>query len=132
MASSSDVATKNDVANNDDLKKRETYKGTDESVLALCRILNQYLMSNGRSSQFKWNEHQSELEKVTKTKVYNFRVLKNKFNEMRKDYSLWKSLKNGETSLGWDASKGKLNCSDQWWDKKIKVIMFHPTISFFS
>ncbi|GJZ52005.1 Myb/SANT-like domain-containing protein [Tanacetum coccineum] len=120
MASSSDVATKNDGANNDDLKKRETYKWTDESILALCRILNQYLVSNGRSSQFKWIEHQSELEKVTKTKVYNFRVLKNKYDEMRKDYSLWKSLKNGETGLGWDASTGKLKCSDQWWDKKIK------------
>nr|GEV13383.1 hypothetical protein [Tanacetum cinerariifolium] len=68
MASSKDVATKNDCANNDDLKKRETYKWTDETVLALCRILNKYLMSNGRNSIFKWNKHQSEFEKVSKTK----------------------------------------------------------------
>ncbi|GKD07250.1 hypothetical protein Tco_1186935, partial [Tanacetum coccineum] len=68
MASSNDVATKNDGANNDDMKKRETYKWTDETVLALCGILNKYLMSNGRSSQFKWNEHQSKFEKVAKTK----------------------------------------------------------------
>ncbi|PWA70827.1 cytochrome P450 [Artemisia annua] len=35
----SNVATKNDGANNDDLKKRETYKWTDESILARCRII---------------------------------------------------------------------------------------------
>ncbi|GKF23558.1 Myb/SANT-like domain-containing protein, partial [Tanacetum coccineum] len=38
---------------------------------------------------------------------------------MKREYNLWKSLKNGETGLGWDASANKLACSDDWWKRKI-------------
>ncbi|XP_076927462.1 uncharacterized protein LOC143591023 [Bidens hawaiensis] len=34
---------------------------------------------------------------------------------MRRTYNLWKSLKTGAIS-----SAGKLDCSDDWWEKKIK------------
>ncbi|GJZ10217.1 hypothetical protein Tco_0544976 [Tanacetum coccineum] len=39
---------------------------------------------------------------------------------MKRDYNLWKSLKNGETGLGWNASAQKLDCADEWWKMKIK------------
>ncbi|XP_071709396.1 uncharacterized protein [Rutidosis leptorrhynchoides] len=32
--------------------------------------------------------------------------------------NLWKSLKNGETGLGWNESTKQLNCSDEWWKTK--------------
>ncbi|PWA42784.1 myb/SANT-like domain-containing protein [Artemisia annua] len=75
-------------------------------------------MNHGRTSQFNWNEIQAEFEKISNTKVYSFRVLKNKYDDQRKDYNLWTSLKNGATGLGWDASTGTLNCSDEWWEIK--------------
>ncbi|XP_076894469.1 uncharacterized protein LOC143546765 [Bidens hawaiensis] len=39
---------------------------------------------------------------------------------MRKEYNLWKSLKNGETGLGWNESTKQLSCSDEWWKLKIQ------------
>lgn len=39
---------------------------------------------------------------------------------MKKDWRLWKFLKFGETGLGWDPLTGKLSCSDEWLDRKIK------------
>ncbi|GJZ00359.1 ALP1-like protein isoform X1 [Tanacetum coccineum] len=39
---------------------------------------------------------------------------------MRKQYTLWKQLKHGETGLGWNASTEALACSNDWWDRKIK------------
>nr|GEX99887.1 myb/SANT-like domain-containing protein [Tanacetum cinerariifolium] len=41
---------------------------------------------------------------------------------MKRDYNLWKSLKNGETGLGWNASAQKLDCADEWWKMKIKEV----------
>ncbi|GJY25453.1 Myb/SANT-like domain-containing protein [Tanacetum coccineum] len=39
---------------------------------------------------------------------------------MKRDNNLWKSLNNGETGLGWNASAQKLDCADEWWKMKIK------------
>ncbi|CAA0811284.1 Unknown protein [Striga hermonthica] len=39
---------------------------------------------------------------------------------MKKDWRLWKYLKTGETGLGWDPTTGKLDCSSDWWEKKLK------------
>ena len=126
MASSNDVTKENVGAQkNDDPKKKEIYKWTDQTILILCGILNKYLMNHGRNSQFNWNEIQPDFEKISNTKVYSFRVLKNKYDDQRKDYNLWTSLKNGATGLGWDASTGTLNCSDEWWEKKMKVNLFN-------
>ncbi|GKB41965.1 hypothetical protein Tco_0886907 [Tanacetum coccineum] len=47
---------------------------------------------------------------------------------MRKQYTLWKQLKHGETGLGWNASTGALACSNDWWDRKIKE---NPNVSGF-
>nr|GEX78040.1 hypothetical protein [Tanacetum cinerariifolium] len=41
---------------------------------------------------------------------------------MKRDYNLWKSLKNGETGLGWNAIVQKLDCADEWWKIKIKEV----------
>ncbi|PWA76476.1 myb/SANT-like domain-containing protein [Artemisia annua] len=121
MASSNDVTKENVGAQKpDDSKKRETFKWTDQEVLILCRILNKYYMNHGRNTPFNWNEIQSDFEKSAKTKVYSYRVLKNKYDDQRKEYNLWTSLKHGATGLGWDAGTGTLNCSDEWWEKKMQ------------
>ncbi|KAL4564387.1 hypothetical protein LXL04_028451 [Taraxacum kok-saghyz] len=53
-------------------------------------------------------------------KRWPFKSLKNKYDAMKKDWRLWKFLKTGETGLGWNSTTGKLYCSDEWWDQKLK------------
>ncbi|CAH1435785.1 unnamed protein product [Lactuca virosa] len=77
-------------------------------------------MKNGRTSPIKWQHLQPIFDKDANTKLNNYKVLKNKYDGMRKDYNLWKSLKIRETGLGWNESTRQLNCPDEWWDKKIK------------
>ncbi|KAL6521586.1 hypothetical protein OROGR_018155 [Orobanche gracilis] len=103
------MASNNKGKQNDDSKKRVPFSWTYESVLALCEILTRYLFANGRASPFNWVELQPEFEKIVKTELYSYKVLKNKYDEMRKDYSLC-----------WNATTMTLSCSDEWWDKKIK------------
>ncbi|KAJ9537836.1 hypothetical protein OSB04_030569 [Centaurea solstitialis] len=46
--------------------------------------------------------------------------MKNKYDAMKKDWRLWKYLKRGETGLGWNSTTGKLECSNEWWENKLK------------
>ncbi|XP_020253757.1 uncharacterized protein LOC109830803 [Asparagus officinalis] len=39
---------------------------------------------------------------------------------MKRDWRIWKGLKQSETGLGWDYITGKLDCSNEWWEIKIK------------
>ncbi|XP_071718378.1 uncharacterized protein [Rutidosis leptorrhynchoides] len=96
--------------------KKENW--TKEMVLEFCQFLNRYITKHGRTSPFKWVSLQPEFERSIKHKFNSDRALKNKYDNMRKDYNLWKSLKNGETSLGWNESTEQLNCSDEWWKTK--------------
>ncbi|XP_071708903.1 uncharacterized protein [Rutidosis leptorrhynchoides] len=100
--------------------KRKYFGWTDQSVLILCGLLNKYVMKYGRSIPFKWMDLQPEFENIVQIKLYSEKVLKHKYDEMRKDYNLWKSLKNKATGVGWNQSLGKLDFSDDWWDKRIK------------
>lgn len=49
---------------------------------------------------------------------------------MKKDYRLSKFLKRGETGLGWNPSTGKLDCSDEWWEKKFKVLLIYLQLHY--
>ncbi|KAL4557387.1 hypothetical protein LXL04_035563 [Taraxacum kok-saghyz] len=88
--------------------------------MMLCDILIKYIMKYGRTQPIRWQDLQEPFEKEDNTKLNNYKALKNKYDAMRKDYNLWKSLKHGETGLGWIESTKQLNCSDEWWDKKTK------------
>ena len=39
----------------------------------------------------------------------------------KKQIGEWEKLKGLDTSLGWDAVKGTIAASDDWWDWKLKV-----------
>nr|XP_043620348.1 uncharacterized protein LOC122592217 [Erigeron canadensis] len=106
------------MAKHKDKKLRENWP--DPWVLSLCAFLNEYITKHGRSSTFKWVELQPEFEKIINHTFPSKGALKNKYDNMKKDYNLWKSLKNGEIGLGWDESTKTLICSDDWWKKKIK------------
>ncbi|XP_076908587.1 uncharacterized protein LOC143565518 [Bidens hawaiensis] len=96
--------------------KREIW--SKEMVLELCRFLNKYITKHGRTSSFKWVSLQPEFEKIVNHKFSSDKAMKNKYDGMRKEYNLWKSLKNGETGLGWNESTRQLMCLDEWWKTK--------------
>ncbi|PWA46266.1 myb/SANT-like domain-containing protein [Artemisia annua] len=101
-------------------KKAKKDKWSEEETLALCEFLNKYVTEHGRNVQFKWVEIQPKFATLFKRTFVSEKALKNKFDGMKREYNLWTSLKNGETGLGWDANANKLDCSDEWWDMKIK------------
>ncbi|XP_076907397.1 uncharacterized protein LOC143563824 [Bidens hawaiensis] len=100
--------------------RSENFKWTDQYLCAMCDILSKHIAKNGRNCSFDWANHKSELENICHHKFKTVSAFRNKYDAMRARYNLWKSLKNCETSLRWNQSAGKLDCSDDWWEKKIK------------
>ncbi|XP_038678358.1 L10-interacting MYB domain-containing protein-like [Tripterygium wilfordii] len=51
---------------------------------------------------------------------YQKQSLKNKWDLLRKDWTLWVKMTTQDTGVGWDAVTGTINASDEWWEEKIK------------
>ena len=52
---------------------------------------------------------------------YDNDQLKSEWDVLKGDWRVWEQLKNLDTCLGWDAVKGTIDASDDWWDQKLKV-----------
>ncbi|KAF5759753.1 putative transcription factor AP2-EREBP family [Helianthus annuus] len=100
---------------------RENFKWTDQWLCTMCDILNKHIADNGRNCPFNWADHQLELENICHHKFKTVLALRSKYDAMRVRHNLWKSLTNGESGLRRNEITGKLDCSDDWWEKKFKV-----------
>lgn len=47
--------------------------------------------------------------------------LKNKLDNMKKEYGWFMEFKNYATGLGWDAAKGTVDCPQEWWTEHLAV-----------
>ncbi|CAH1451215.1 unnamed protein product [Lactuca virosa] len=91
----------------------------NENTVKFCEVCIDYITKNGCGQLMRWQETEDLfIEKVGKQ--FNFKSLKNKYDSMKKDWRLWKIFKKGETGLGWNLTTGKLDCSHEWWDRKLK------------
>ena len=52
---------------------------------------------------------------------YDKDQLKSRQDALKIDQKVWEKLKGLYTGLGWDAVKGTIDASDDWWDWKLKV-----------
>ncbi|XP_038704635.1 L10-interacting MYB domain-containing protein-like [Tripterygium wilfordii] len=46
--------------------------------------------------------------------------LKNKWDNLKKEWRLWEKLVFGETGLGWDDQRHTVLADNEWWERKIK------------
>jgi hypothetical protein len=47
--------------------------------------------------------------------------LKNKLDNLKKEYVWFMELKNYATRLEWDAAKGTVDCPQEWWDEHLAI-----------
>ncbi|XP_048495545.1 uncharacterized protein LOC125495053 [Beta vulgaris subsp. vulgaris] len=99
---------------------KEVFKWSEEETIILCDICLLFIKNNGRSTFYKWKDIQIDVEKKIERDFNNLQTCKNKYDTMRKDWIKWKSLKSSETGLGWDPISGKIDATDEWWQRKIK------------
>ncbi|XP_030945937.1 uncharacterized protein LOC115970441 [Quercus lobata] len=76
---------------------------------------------NTHFSKKGWTNIIATFEKKT-GKEYPRAKYKHKWDSLKKDWVLWNKLKGSETGLGWDAAKGTIAATDEWWEKKLMDI----------
>jgi hypothetical protein len=47
--------------------------------------------------------------------------IKNKWDRLKNDWSIWQKLLQNQTGTGWDNTRGVINMDNEWW-KKMKVV----------
>ncbi|XP_034586696.1 uncharacterized protein [Setaria viridis] len=65
-----------------------------------------------------WKNVISKHEEKTGQKLTK-KQLKNKWDNMKKEYTWFMELKNSATGLGWNEAKRTVECSKEWWDEHL-------------
>ena len=108
---------------------------TSQLTTSFCEVcVDEVLRGNRPNTHFTkqgWKNIEAAFENKT-GRSYKYRKFKNKWDTLKKDWIVWKKLKKGtETGLGWDATKGTIAATDEWWERKLKVCFFNPIYVFF-
>ncbi|XVF42135.1 hypothetical protein PTKIN_Ptkin01aG0335900 [Pterospermum kingtungense] len=77
-----------------------------------------------RGTYFKkegWTRLVADFNKET-GKEYEKSQLKNRWDLLKKEWKVWKQLKGNDTFFGWDPRKNNIDASEEWWEKKLKLM----------
>lgn len=71
-----------------------------------------------------WNNIVNNFKKET-NRYYDRHQLKNKWDQLKKEWKQWKQLLKNETGIGWDPWRRTVDAADEWWRDKLKVYISH-------
>ena len=59
---------------------------------------------------------------------YDRKQMKNRWETLKKDYTVWKGLLQHASGLGRDPISQTIDASDDWWETEIQVIISFPSV----
>ncbi|XP_054823530.1 uncharacterized protein At2g29880-like [Prosopis cineraria] len=102
---------------------KEKALGTTEETKLFLKLALQQVKKNKRKgstlSKEGWEALMQQFNALN-SRSYDKKQLKNKWDNLRKDWNIWDKLLNKETGLGWDGLKNTISAPDEWWSQKIK------------
>jgi hypothetical protein len=75
---------------------------------------------NTHFTKIGWRNIEAAFKNKT-DKSWEYLKFKNKWDTLKTDWILWNKLNENETELGWDATKGTIVATNEWWDRKLNV-----------
>ncbi|CAO2209508.1 unnamed protein product, partial [Urochloa humidicola] len=72
----------------------------------------------GTFTRTGWTNLIAKIEEKTDQKLTK-KQLKNKLDNMKKEYTWFMEFKNAATGLGWNEAKETMDCSKEWWDEHL-------------
>jgi hypothetical protein len=75
---------------------------------------------NGQFTRNGWKNLSTKYEEKTGLKQTK-KQLKNKLDNMKKEYTWFMELKNFAIGFGWNEAKQAVDCSKEWWDERLVV-----------
>jgi hypothetical protein len=74
----------------------------------------------GHLNRVGWKNVATKFEQKTGRKLEHLQ-LKNKWDGLKRSYTIFMELKNAATGLGWNDVKQTVDCSDEWWNEHLAV-----------
>ncbi|XP_020575153.1 L10-interacting MYB domain-containing protein-like [Phalaenopsis equestris] len=68
-----------------------------------------------------WNSIGKRFKELT-GRDYDRLKFKNKWDQLKKEWKIWKELKRGSTGLGWDPIKRTIDAPAEWWAEKLEAV----------
>ena len=98
---------------------------------ALCDLCVAQVLTSNRSGGYLRIEGYVEVIKqlMMINKVVSQVQIKNKWVHLRKVWKVWKQLFEHETRLGYDLDTGKIDATDEQWERKIKVRLLQKMLT---
>ncbi|GAV91912.1 LOW QUALITY PROTEIN: Myb_DNA-bind_3 domain-containing protein, partial [Cephalotus follicularis] len=91
-------------------------------VMIFCDAIIKEIASGGLVNTHLSNDGSRNVVKAFNTAIgknNDYHQLKNKWDQLKKDYSLWKDLIGNDIGLGWSYTKQTVDATDEWWEKKL-------------
>lgn len=105
--------------------KKKKFIWDDKMTEMYIRICVQEVMQgnkpNTHLNKKGWINLQEKFKSLAKRDL-DSKQLKNKWDNLKKDWQLWKKLIGKENDLGWNPIKNTIEASDDWWEAKLKEI----------
>jgi hypothetical protein len=95
-----------------------------ENYLDICII--EIHAGNHLGTHFNKTGWKNVIDKLNaKTgKQYYYKQLKNMWDNLKKEWNIWKRLIGKEIGLGWDPMKKIIDAPNDWWEKNCKYVLF--------
>ena len=90
----------------------------------LC--LNEARLGNKPGTHFNKVGYENLIKKLKEKtgKDLTYKQIKNHWESMKKDWKLYDRLMRLESGIGWDPIRKTIDASPEWWDEKIKVLVY--------
>ncbi|XP_052177581.1 L10-interacting MYB domain-containing protein-like [Diospyros lotus] len=102
---------------------RPSAKWNDHTHLQFIELVEQEIQKGNRPGSFinkdGWKNLVKIFNEITR-KCYDNKQLKNHWDSMKKEWTLFKQMMRGKSGLGWDESKKTIAAENAWWEQKIK------------
>ncbi|XLT52072.1 hypothetical protein HN873_044676 [Arachis hypogaea] len=107
------------MSNNESLKTKVAWDmETTKQFIQACLDQVAKQQRNGTTLTKKgWKDALSQFNEKT-GKQYDKIQLKNKWDNLKKEWSAWYKLFGKETGLGWDYTKHTVDAPNEWWERK--------------
>ncbi|KAK8482456.1 hypothetical protein V6N11_069034 [Hibiscus sabdariffa] len=94
-------------------------------TIILCDLSIKEILNGNRpgthSKKEGWVNIVKNFENET-GKSYTQKQLKNQWDLLKKEWRLWKKLKEKNIGLGWNPIKETVDASEEWWESRLKVV----------
>jgi hypothetical protein len=74
----------------------------------------------GHLNKVGWKNVEAKFEELSRKKLEHLQF-KNKWDGLKRSYTIFMELKNVATGLGWNEDKQTVDASNEWWEEHLAV-----------